>query len=200
MDNKVHSCDICIIGAGAAGITLARALKDSSIQICLLESGGLEPEAETQSLYEGDNTGFPYYPLNTARLRYFGGTTGHWGGCCWPLEDNEFRERDWVPYSGWPISRTDLDPYYPLAQETCEIGPFNYDPVYWSEESDRPLLPLDDSRVLTKVYQNSSPPTRFGTRYRDDIEKKRWKATASMCGQRPLSSPPGGWKTRGCCF
>lgn len=171
MNDKVHTCDICIIGAGAAGITLARALKNSPVQICLLESGGLEPEAETQSLYKGDVTGFPYYPLESTRVRYFGGTTAHWGGCCWPLEDNEFHERDWVPHSGWPFSRKELDPYYVLAQETCELGPFNYDPGYWSKESDRPLLPLaKDSKVVTKLYQNSSPPTLFGTKYRDDIK------------------------------
>jgi choline dehydrogenase-like flavoprotein len=170
MDNKVHSCNICIIGAGAAGITLARALKHSRQQIFLLESGGFEPDAETQSLYTGDIIGLPYYPLDSARLRYFGGTTGHWGGACWPLEENEFRKRDWFPHSGWPLSRKDLDPYYVKAQETCEVGPFNYDPEYWSKEADRPMLPLENSRVITKIYQNSSPPTRFGTRYRKDIE------------------------------
>jgi len=170
MDTKLHSCDICIIGAGAAGITLARALRDSQLKICLLESGGLEADAETQSLYAGDIVGLPYYPLDSARLRYFGGTTGHWGGACWPLEQNEFEQRDWVPYSGWPISRKDLDAYYVKAQQTCEVGPFNYDPQYWSSEADRPMLPLEDSRVVTRIYQNSNPPTRFGTRYRQDIE------------------------------
>jgi len=170
MDKQSHDCDICIIGAGAAGITLARALTGSRFRVCLLESGGFEPEADTQSLYAGDSVGLPYYPLDAARLRYFGGTTGHWGGASWPLEANEFRARDWVPHSGWPFSRQELDPYYVMAQEACELGPFNYDPVYWSTESDRPILPLEDSRVTTKVYQNS-PPTRFGTKYRDDIER-----------------------------
>ena len=32
--------DLCIIGAGAAGITLAREFIGSGIQVCLLESGG----------------------------------------------------------------------------------------------------------------------------------------------------------------
>ena len=170
LDKKRYDYDICIIGAGAAGITLARALKDSGKRLCLLESGGFELDTDTQSLYDGDLVGLPYYPLESARLRYFGGTTGHWGGCCWPLETDEFTQRDWVPHSGWPISRKELDPYYVKAQEVCELGPFNYDTEYWSEESDRPVLPLGDGRVVTKVYQNS-PPTRFGKKYREDIEK-----------------------------
>jgi choline dehydrogenase-like flavoprotein len=168
-DIKEINCDICIIGAGAAGITLARSLSQQDISICLLESGGLEPDPATQSLYAGAITGVPYYPLETARLRYFGGTTGHWGGACWPLEENEFHQRDWVPYSGWPFLRQELNPYYIKAQQVCEVGPFNYDAAYWSEEGNQPPLPLVDSRLATKIYQNSAPPTRFGTRYRDDI-------------------------------
>lgn len=170
-DLKEISCDICIIGAGAAGIAIARSLSSQDIRICLLESGGLEPDPATQSLYTGAITGVPYFPLEITRLRYFGGTTGSWGGACWPLEDYEFEQRDWVPYSGWPISRRDMAPYYVKAQEVCEVGPFNYDAAYWSEEGDQPTLPFIDSRLKTRAYQNSAPATRFGTRYRDDIGK-----------------------------
>ena len=49
--------DICIIGAGAAGITLARELRDRPEQVCLLESGGFDYEEQIQSLYAGENTG-----------------------------------------------------------------------------------------------------------------------------------------------
>jgi choline dehydrogenase-like flavoprotein len=170
IENKTDTYNICIVGAGAAGITVAKALKDSSLSVCMLESGGFDPDPETQSLYQGDIIGFPYYPLDTARLRYFGGTTAQWGGCCWPLEANEFEKRDWVPHSGWPLSRQELDPYYIKAHEICELGAFNYDAQYWSEKADHPMLPLEAGRVVTKIYQNS-PPTRFGTHYREDIEK-----------------------------
>ena len=80
MDRKEIKSDVCIVGAGAAGITLARALADDGIHICLLESGGLEPDQDTQSLYQGELAGVPYYPLDACRIRYFGGTTAHWGG------------------------------------------------------------------------------------------------------------------------
>ena len=76
--------DVCVVGAGAAGISLTRRLRLAGHRVCLLESGGLDFEAETQSLYEGLNEGMPYYDLVDARLRFFGGTTNIWGGRCTP--------------------------------------------------------------------------------------------------------------------
>jgi choline dehydrogenase-like flavoprotein len=71
-------CDLCIIGAGAAGITIAREFQNGKHKVCLLESGGLEYEDQIQDLYSGANIGLPYYSLASSRLRFFGGTTNHW--------------------------------------------------------------------------------------------------------------------------
>lgn len=159
--------DVCIIGAGAAGITLARQFVGKSFRVCLLESGGLELEKETQSLYAGQNTGFPYPPLDVARLRYFGGTTNHWTGWCQPLDDIDFESRPWVPYSGWPFNKAHLDPFYERAQSICELGPFRYDADAWDTPS-APRFHFIGDRVITKIIQ-LSPPTRFGEVYRDEI-------------------------------
>ena len=69
--------DLCIIGAGAAGITIAREFVDSRVRVGLIESGGLKPDRETLSLYEGETSetipsSFQY--LTTSRVRYFGRT------------------------------------------------------------------------------------------------------------------------------
>ena len=77
-----------------------------------LESGGLDFEQATQDLYRGANLGMPYYELDQSRLRFFGGTVAIWGGRCALLDPIDFEHRDWVPHSGWPIGRADLDPYY----------------------------------------------------------------------------------------
>ena len=65
--------DICVIGAGAAGITIARSLVGWPGQVLVLESGGLELEGDTQELYAGNDVGVPYFGLDGCRLRYFGG-------------------------------------------------------------------------------------------------------------------------------
>jgi choline dehydrogenase-like flavoprotein len=109
------STDICLIGAGAAGITIAQELAGSALRVCLIEGGGLEYEMDSQALFDGENVGAPII-FEGGRLRFFGGTTNHWGGRCARLDPIDFRRREWVPHSGWPIERADLDPYYARAQ------------------------------------------------------------------------------------
>ncbi len=168
-NNTLIEGDICIIGAGAAGISMALEWINSGYKIILLEGGGFEYEEKMQELYRGKTTGQRYYPLEAARLHYFGGTTGHWAGFCSPLDPIDFKKRDWVPHSGWPVQRQDMDPYYARAQKNVELGPYEYDAKYY-ENGDKSLIPLpfDNGVVYNKMWQ-FSPPTRFGTKYRDAI-------------------------------
>ena len=125
-DGSIIETDLAIIGAGAAGIAIARELAGTDVSVALIESGGFEFDAATQDLYEGEMGGVDY-PLTSSRLRYFGGTTNHWGGWTRPFEPIDFEERDWVPYSGWPMTRADLDPYYDRAREICQIRSAGFD-------------------------------------------------------------------------
>lgn len=114
--------DVCLIGAGAAGITLAREFAGSGVRVCLVEGGGLHYEyAESQALYAGTNVGLPM-TLEGGRLRFFGGTTNHWAGRCAPLSEIDFRRRPWIAHSGWPLDRAEIDPYYPRAREVAGFG------------------------------------------------------------------------------
>jgi choline dehydrogenase-like flavoprotein len=164
--------DLCIAGAGAAGITLAREFRDGPLRVILLESGGFEGDGATQNLYRGEARGsmtrFADY-TRVSRLRFFGGTTNHWAGWCRPLDDLDFRKRDWVPQSGWPIERADLDEAYARACALCEIQPFDTG-EFAIERPDRPLIGIDPraAQLETKPFFYS-PPTRFGERYRTDI-------------------------------
>ena len=97
--------DLAIIGAGAAGITLARELKDAPFRVALVESGGLDFEEATQDLYGGESGPQPYAPLDSVRLRYFGGSTNHWSGWCRPLDSLDFEAREDLGLPGWPITR-----------------------------------------------------------------------------------------------
>jgi choline dehydrogenase-like flavoprotein len=111
----VRETEICVIGSGAAGLTVARRLLGKGHSVILLESGGTDYEAATAELNAGENVGEEYYPLDHARLRFFGGTTAIWGGRCAELDPIDFEARPWVPHSGWPIAYHELRPYYDEA-------------------------------------------------------------------------------------
>ncbi|ODT65284.1 MAG: hypothetical protein ABS75_32285 [Pelagibacterium sp. SCN 63-23] len=161
---------ICIVGAGAAGITLALELAEAGIDCLLLEGGGLEFEDLSQALYEGSVTGLGQTDIAYSRLRQFGGTTGHWTGLCAPLSHIDFEARNGVPHSGWPIQRADLDPFYERAQTYLQLGPYAYDVQDWAQAIDGTPWPLDPMLVESTVYQNS-PPTRFAEVYQDAIAR-----------------------------
>jgi len=168
-NNSVIEGDICIVGAGAAGISIALEWINSPYKVILLEGGGFSYDDRVQELYDGKTTGQPYYPLKSCRLHYFGGTTGHWAGFCSTLDPIDFRKRDWIPESGWPINRDDLDPFYARAQKNLDLGPYNYSLSFWQKTHPlfKPLL-ADDRVVWNKIWQ-FSPPTRFGEKYKAPI-------------------------------
>lgn len=170
-DDQFISCDICIIGAGAAGITIAKSFLYSGVSVCLMESGEFQANSDTQNLYKGW-TVFNGEPekesyLHGSRLRYFGGSTNHWAGWCRPLDPMDFKKKDWVDYSGWPIDESDLAPYYSSAADVVEIDPFKeyeYDGRGFAGEDS-----IINSPNMCAKHFHFSPPTRFGVKYRRDL-------------------------------
>jgi choline dehydrogenase-like flavoprotein len=159
---------VCIVGAGAAGITLGREFARSEVETCILESGGLEIDAVTQDLNAGEVTGENLHSLDVARLRYLGGSTNHWSGFCRPLDSLDFESRKYLPDSGWPFGQDVLEPYYRRAQSICQLGAYGYEAENWQTEDYIPFR-LDPSRIVSGIIQ-LSPPTRFGETYRADIQ------------------------------
>lgn len=160
--------DIVVVGAGAAGITIARELAGTRHRVVVLESGGFEFGADTQALYAGEVVDDRYDPLDATRLRYFGGSTNHWEGNCRPFDDIDFEPRSWLPHSGWPFRRAALVPYYPRAEALCETGAFDYGDSGWPGDGDDAPLAFDSRRIQTGIYRRG-PPTRFGQAYRQDL-------------------------------
>ncbi|HEX8957238.1 MAG TPA: FAD-dependent monooxygenase, partial [Burkholderiaceae bacterium] len=106
---------VCIIGGGAAGISLALEMDKKGIDCCLLESGGFDADDETRDLCRGRDTGLPYMFADGCRGRFLGGSSNCWGGWCRPLDPWDFDRRDWIAHSGWPFGLDELSPYYRRA-------------------------------------------------------------------------------------
>jgi len=169
--------DLCIVGGGTAGLTLAREFIGAPVTVCLLESGGREPDAETGSLDEGDNIGHPYYPLDTARSRSLGGSSMLWhvplggdrvGARMRPLDSIDFERREWVPHSGWPFDRKALDSYYARAQAVCHVGPVGFEPGEWLDDQSLGALSAADEDVQPIVYK-FCPRDVFAAKYPAEV-------------------------------
>ncbi|MDB5393545.1 MAG: FAD-dependent oxidoreductase [Rhodospirillales bacterium] len=132
--------DLCIIGAGAAGILIAREFLGTNRKIVLLESGGIRSEITARHLHEGEVHDRSFRGLQNGRSRGFGGTTTLWGGQCIPLDPIDFEERPWVPSSGWPISANKLGPYYARAKRALEITNADADRSAWEQFGLDPIL------------------------------------------------------------
>jgi choline dehydrogenase-like flavoprotein len=170
------SFDVCIVGSGAAGLTIAHELQQSKLSVCVLEGGGFNGGWSSQKLYKGEVVGnvFPT-PMDNylvgSRLRYVGGSTNHWTGWCRPLDVIDFEKRDWVPHSGWPYDRSVLEPYYQRAAEITGIAD-----VISNEGKHQPISPLlfgDSEAVLrstvfhlsSRVLRSNDPALLFRERY-----------------------------------
>lgn len=156
----VFDSDVCIVGAGAAGVTLARRLESNGFNVLLLESGGEDYEKEIQDLGVGDSVGFPYYQLDQSRLRLFGGTTAVWGGRVVPLDPIDFESRPWLPHSGWPFGIETLRPYYDEAMRSLGLEVTKPSEAMWDWLGLR--RPEFDPNVLrTNFFQFDEEAERF---------------------------------------
>ena len=70
--------DVCIVGAGPAGLVLAAELAGGQGDVIVLESGGDVPEPEILALNDGFATGDVYSGLGPTRHRRVGGTSLLW--------------------------------------------------------------------------------------------------------------------------
>jgi choline dehydrogenase-like flavoprotein len=156
--------DVCIVGAGAAGITLAHELERHHTQVLILESGDLAPRVDTQRLYEGRSAGNPYYALDACRFRQLGGSTSQWGGWCRPLDAIDFEKRDWVGHSGWPFARHELQAHYARAQAICDLDRCEYDATTSPDPGTPSLLERAGACFGETILQIRA--TRFGEAYR----------------------------------
>jgi choline dehydrogenase-like flavoprotein len=166
-DGKVLEAELCIIGAGAAGIALALGLLERGMDVLLLEAGGFGFESASQELYEGEVADERLHsPPIRYRQRRYGGSTTIWGGRCMPFDPIDFEPRAYVPQSGWPLDFASIASFYPRANELCEAGRYAYRASdAFSHATREMLVGFDPPHFSTDTLERFSCPTDFGRRY-----------------------------------
>lgn len=172
---EAFRADVCIVGGGVAGITLALTLSEAGQGVLLLESGGERLEPDTQSLYDGQVTDDALHaPAITYRQRRLGGTSGIWGGRCVPYDASDFEHRPWINESGWPIPFASLLPFYAAANRLCEAGHFAYTAKQAFPQGDPAIIGgFQGSYFSDDTLERFSCPTDFGVRYRNRLVNNR---------------------------
>jgi choline dehydrogenase-like flavoprotein len=163
------TADVCVVGAGPAGIAVAlRLAHDRGARVLLLESGGTTFEAGSQDLARAELVGAQYFPLHQTRIRALGGSTWSWGGVCTLLDATAFEARAWVPNGGWPIGSEELRPFLDEALALCGISAETRQQVDVGAGVPFHTAGLDRSRAVpVPVY--FSRPVRFGRDYLDRL-------------------------------
>jgi glycine/D-amino acid oxidase-like deaminating enzyme len=166
--SDVFQSDVCIVGAGPAGITLACELLGSGLSILILEAGEQAFAKRAQDGLFGEVAlRSPHSPPHMYRRRVLGGASSIWGGRCVPLDPIVLQERSYVSGSGWPLSWQELERYYHRAHPYFDAGPYDYSAcstlVPGAPET---LMGLACPDILADNIERFSPPTDFGKRYR----------------------------------
>lgn len=161
--------DVCICGAGVAGITLARKLSEN-LNVLLLEAGDEIYSAESYDVYRGSQSGRQYYALTETRLRFFGGTSNHWAGMCRTLDAHDFETKSYAEYSGWPIKQDALNPYLDEAKFILGIDQQSNNNGKRPDSFRSRATKLNGFNRVTFAF---NPPVRFAIKYKDELKKRK---------------------------
>ncbi|MDB5996625.1 MAG: Choline dehydrogenase [Pseudomonas sp.] len=153
--------DVCIIGAGPAGITLALRLAGNGRRVLLLEGGGHEYSQNSQSLYQCPSTGLEVYAQET-RLRYLGGTSNHWAGRCRPFEPSDFSVGPPVGLPGWPIAFSEIEQHLGEAMAIVDLPP---------NAGFKTINAALDTNDFAADRFLLSTPTRFAQKYAKELSE-----------------------------
>jgi choline dehydrogenase-like flavoprotein len=184
--------DIVIVGAGVAGLSIAKGLSDGPLRVLILESGGFDGREDAADLLSGTSNRDDY-PLIGSRARVFGGTSTLWSGACIPLVAADFQKRPWVPLSGWPISTEELQPYYaPAARVFGHEG-------WTGDAAQLAASPLNRGDLHTRPVFTSKP-LNVAERQRDWLARSDRIACCLGANVTGLDVDETGRKVRGVVF
>lgn len=126
--------DVAVVGAGLAGLVMAKAILDRGLRVVLLESGSAKATEGDHPLNSVEQLAQVYEGASAGRTRGLGGTSTRWGGAMLPYLDSDFEGHPCGWHAGWGVGQSDLiDHLEPIERDfgvgqggygepTCEIS------------------------------------------------------------------------------
>lgn len=146
--NENIQIDVLIVGAGPAGLTIARELARGSYSVLIMESGVFGQDERYAELDRIESVGEPLLAAQIVRrvaqhsaltkhwrherqpyglrVRAFGGAAEEWAGKSAAFDPIDYETRPWVANSGWPVSHNDIAPFLDRAGAWMNLGPNIY--------------------------------------------------------------------------
>ncbi|MBB5392999.1 MULTISPECIES: aldo/keto reductase [unclassified Herbaspirillum] len=153
-----HCYDLCIVGTGPVGLSMALEARARGARVLLLESGTSECDDTGQEHVRAHIADAQRHaPMEIATQRGLGGGSWLWGGRCVPFEPIDFAPRDFVPGSGWPIGLDELLPWYPAAAQFLDCSK-----ALFRSPSDWPAMPEIELSQLERWSQQPKLAPKLG--------------------------------------
>jgi len=119
--------DICIVGTGPVGMSLALEFERLGHTVLVLESGTLDQSPGTHAeIADLDR----HAPMEIAAVRALGGTSWTWGGRCVAYDEVDWLDRDFVRDAHWPVTADEIHPWYKSAAGYLLCGSDVFDIPY----------------------------------------------------------------------
>lgn len=147
--------DVCIVGGGPVGLTVAHELARRSID-CLLVEAGPADRAARVGVRPAKAVGYPYFRPETTRAGGLGGTSWLWpseGFRCRPLDPIDFEARPELSRRGWPFPVSELAPHYATAARLCGLPDDPATSAPWERAAAAAPLPLEPQDVTTAMVR-----------------------------------------------
>lgn len=153
--------DLCIVGTGPAGATIASEIVGTGLRVCVLESGRRKPTSRGDALREVVSDGL--LVKDWSRERVLGGASTTWAGLSSPLDPIDLAPRPWAGSPGWPIAREEILGLYEEASRRYRFpGAAAFGPAGFGGLRARGDLQPTWSQLEEKVFLACAEPQDFG--------------------------------------